>query len=517
MEIASYLQGSAETASDNHAPQSKRKIILNAFLQNTPNHLAPGLWRHPESSASKINSLSYWTDLIQELETAKFHAVFLADVAGVYDVYNKSKDAAVRSASQFPDNDPLYLVPAMAAVTKSIGFAITSSTTYDHPYGLARRHSTVDHLSEGRLGWNVVTSYLESGAQNHGLDTQLPHDERYAVAEEYMDIVYKLWEASWRDDAVKLDVESNTYTDPSLVRYINHKGKYFPSVPGPHIAQPSKQRTPVIFQAGMSSAGRKFAAKHAEGIFITGNSPQSTRKTADEMRKLSQEFGRSPDSVKLFALVFICVDETQELAEAKYEELKKYVDLEGALVLFGGWFGLDVSVYDDDQDLRKVTDNKVLAGALTAWANTSRIGPDVLWNKWRVAEEFAFGGRGDVIVGDPKTVCDRLESWVDDGNVDGFNLVHAIVPGTYRDVAKWVIPELQKRGRFWNDYDYPGGTLRENLFGRAHVADDHPAGKYKWKADSEFPLSTNGHEDNSSDSNGKSNEKGSASKKRKTE
>ena len=194
--------------------------------------------------------------------------MFIADVLGGYDIYGGPKNLtpAIQSGAQWPVNEPLSIVPAMAAVTSSLGFGVTISTSYEQPYHLARRMSTVDHLTKGRVGWNVVTGYLDSAARNltNGNDKQLEHDERYAVCEEYMDVVYKLWNSSWRSDAVKLDRKKGIYTDPNLVREINHKGKYF-TVPGPHFCAPSPQRTPVIMQAGTSRAGKEFAAKHAEG------------------------------------------------------------------------------------------------------------------------------------------------------------------------------------------------------------------------------------------------------------
>ena len=225
----------------------KKQLILNAFVITSPGHLAPGLWKHPRNQTTGYKKLIFWTDLARLLDKAKFHALFVADVLGGYNVYKgpANMGPAIPSGAQFPINDPLYAVPAMAAVTENLVFGITASTTYDLPYALARRFSTVDHLADGRVAWNIVTSYLDSAARNLGLDTQVEHDERYRIADEYMDVVYKLWEGSWRDDAVLQDIEKAQYAVPERVRQIHHKGQYF-KVPGPHLCEPSPQRTPRI-------------------------------------------------------------------------------------------------------------------------------------------------------------------------------------------------------------------------------------------------------------------------------
>jgi FMN-dependent oxidoreductase (nitrilotriacetate monooxygenase family) len=220
----------------------KKQLILNAFDMATPGHLSPGLWRHPRNRTQEYMKLSFWTDLAKLLDEAGFHTLFLADVLGCYDVYKgpANHGPALGSRAQFPINDPLYLVPAMAAVTKNLCFGITASTTYEPPYSLARRFSTVDHLSNGRVAWNIVTSYLDSAVRNFGLNERVPHDMRYEIAEEYMTVLYKLWEGSWRDDAVVVDTQSGLYAVADRVRQINHKGKHF-NVPGPHICEPSPQ------------------------------------------------------------------------------------------------------------------------------------------------------------------------------------------------------------------------------------------------------------------------------------
>ena len=230
--------------------------------------MAPGLWRHPRDRFDRYIDLNYWTELARLLERGKFDGLFLADVLGPYDVYQGKADAAIHSGIQIPVNDPLLLVSGMAAVTEHLGFGVTCALTYEHPYPFARRALTLDHLTKGRFGWNIVSGYLDSAARNFGLDQQTQHDDRYAFAEEYMEVCYKLWERSWDQDAVRRDRKSGMFADPAKVHSIGHSGEYF-KVPGFNLSEPSPQRTPVLYQAGASRRGKDFAAKHAECVFVS--------------------------------------------------------------------------------------------------------------------------------------------------------------------------------------------------------------------------------------------------------
>ena len=209
-----------------------RRIHLNAFAMNCAGHQSAGLWRHPRDEGFRYTDVEHWVDLARVLEDAGFDALFLADVLGIYDVYGGSRDGALRAGTQVPLGDPMLPVPAMAAATSRLGFGITVSVSYEHPYALARRFTTLDHLTKGRVAWNVVTGYLASAAANLGLGEQLAHDQRYEMAEEYLEVCYKLWEGSWEDDAVVRDAERGVYTDPAKVHDIGHHGSWF-DVPGP--------------------------------------------------------------------------------------------------------------------------------------------------------------------------------------------------------------------------------------------------------------------------------------------
>ncbi|KAH8703157.1 putative xenobiotic compound monooxygenase, DszA family [Talaromyces proteolyticus] len=463
---------------------ARKSLILNAFVEMCSGHQSPGLWRHLRDESWRFNDVHHWIDLAKLLEEAKFHGIFIADVLGGYDVYKgpRNLDPAIISGAQWPVNEPLAVVPAMAAATKSIGFGVTVATTYEQPYHLARRLSTVDHLSNGRVGWNIVTGYLDSAARNLGRTEQPQHDDRYAIAEEYVKVTYKLWESSWRDDAVVRDRERGVYTEPSRVRLINHEGKYY-TVPGPHICQPSPQRTPLILQAGTSKAGKTFAAQHAEAIFVAGHSPSVVSKNITEIRELAKaEFGRDPQSLKFLALFCPVLGRTEEEAQEKFAEYRNLGSLEGALALFGGWTGIDLNQYDDDQELRHVESNAIRS-AVEGWSKAS---PGVAkWTKLTVAQHITVGGLGTTSVGTPEQVADELERWVREADVDGFNFAYALKPGSFVDIIELLLPELRKRGLFWNDYAVQGGTYRENFFGKQGQSgprDDHPAAKYRWKA-----------------------------------
>lgn len=404
-----------------------------------------------------------------------------------YDVYKgpANHGPALQSGAQFPVNDPLFLVPAMAAVTKNIVFGITASTTYDSPYGHARRFSTVDHYAEGRVAWNIVTSYLDSAARNFGLNTQVEHDERYRIAEEYMEVLYKLWEGSWSDDAVVEDREHDLYARPERVRQIHHKGKYF-NVPGPHLCEPSPQRTPFLFQAGTSKAGKDFAARHAEATFVGGQTPEKLRPSVEALRELAKKHGRDPSHIKVIAGITIIVAETDEAAEKKRDELLSYGNREGALALFGGWTGIDLSTYTDDEDFRFVG-LPAIQSIVNGWNETVPGSKDLKWTKSRIAEYLILGGMGAKIVGSPKTVVDELERWVDVADVDGFNLAHVVNPGSFEDIIEFVLPELRKRGLYRTDVEKEGTTAREAFLGSPWLLEDHPGRKYRWAAGEEPP------------------------------
>ncbi|WP_417217814.1 LLM class flavin-dependent oxidoreductase [Arthrobacter sp.] len=453
----------------------KSRIRFNAFDMTCIMHQSPGLWAHPTDESTRYNDLDYWIDLAKLLERGKFDGLFIADVLGVYDTYEGSHDASVRRAMQVPVHDPMLQVSAMAAATKNLGFGITVSATYEQPYALARRFSALDHLTRGRVAWNVVTSYLDGAARNLGMERQLSHDERYELADEVIDVCYKLWEGSWEDDAVVADRDHQVYADPSKVHPINHRGKHF-SVPGIHLSEPSPQRTPVIWQAGTSSRGRAFAAKHAEAVFTVAPTAEVLRKYVDDIRAVAAKEGRDPRSVKIYTEIATVVAPTDAEARAKYEEFLTWADYEGALAFYAGITGIDLSTLDPDDPLQYVdTDSARFALEIFSSAD-----PDRTWTAREVVKFVTIGAMGPVFVGSPQTVADELERWMDVADIDGFNIAYVTTPGTFADFIDLVVPELQARGRYWNDYD-GSATLRERIYepGQKRVREDHPAAVYR--------------------------------------
>ena len=431
-----------------------KRILVNAFDMNTPTHLIAGTWKHPRSRAHEYKSLGYWTDLAQTLERGLFDGLFIADVLGVYDVYGGNPDTALRGGVQVPVNDPLLLVSAMAAVTKHLGFGITASTGFEHPYPFARRISTLDHLTEGRIGWNIVTSYLNSGAKNLGLAKQVDHDQRYDVADEYLEVLYKLWEGSWDDDAVVRDVEAGIYVDPEKVHAIEHEGEHF-TVPGIHLSEPSPQRTPLLYQAGTSERGKRFASQHAEAVFLGGPTAAIVKAQIDDIRGRAVREGRREDDIKVFSGYSVIVGETDAAAQAKHDDYRSYLDHRGALALWSGWLGFDLSVYDLDDPIH-VVPNQAVQSTAEIWG-----GGD--WKVRDLVDRLNGGGAAPLAIGSPETVADQIEAWIDESGADGLNLSHIVTPESYADFADLVVPELQKRGRYRTSYDE--GTLRQKFFG----------------------------------------------------
>jgi len=451
-----------------------RHIRFNAFDMNCVAHQSPGLWRHPDDQSYRYKEISYWTELAQLLERGYFDAIFIADVLGTYDVYGGSNEAALRNGAQVPVNDPMLLASAMAAATTHLGFGITAGTAYEHPYPFARRLSTLDHLTNGRIGWNVVTGYLPSAARNMGNEDQLEHDERYDMADEYMEVLYKLWEGSWEDDAVVRDRETGVFTDPSKVHEIGHEGRYF-KVPGIHLSEPSPQRTPVIFQAGASGRGIRFAAENAEAIFVGSPTKRILTETVSKIRDALEAAGRDRYAAKIYQMATVITDETPEKARAKHDEYMSYASPEGALTFMSGWMGIDFSKYELDEPIGNVKSNAIQS----AVANFQEANDDGReWTIRDIAEWGGIGGLGIRFVGSGAEVADQLQEWVDETDVDGFNLAYAITPGSFEDVVNFVVPELQARDAY--PTSYAEGTFRNKLNGQGdRLPGDHRGAQYR--------------------------------------
>ena len=434
--------------------QAPKHILINAFNMNCVGHINHGLWTHPRDHSADYRTLEYWTDLARTLERGLFDGLFLADIVGTYDVYQGNVDVPLRESIQLPVNDPLLLVPAMAAVTKRLGFGVTVNLSYEAPYLLARRFSTLDHLTNGRVGWNVVTGYLDSAARAMGQPQQLPHDERYERADEYLEVLYKLWEGGWEDGAVRRDKSARVFADPNRVHPVVHQGRYF-HVEGYHLSEPSPQRTPVLFQAGSSGRGQQFAARHAECVFISPPNKQAARKTVQALREQLVLAGRRPEDVKVFVGAAVVTGRTTAEAHEKHADYLRYASREAGLAHFAASTGIDFAQYDLDEPVDYSPGNAIESASRTAQQHG--------WTRRKLMEMFSLGGRYPAIVGVAQQVADELQSWVAETGVDGFNLSRTVVPESYEDFIDLVIPELQSRGLYKTAY--AEGTLRQRLFG----------------------------------------------------
>ena len=374
-----------------------KQVLLNAFTMNCVGHINHGLWAHPRDTSSQYNHLEHWTNLAKLLERGLFDGLFLADIMGVYDLYQGNVDLTLRESIQLPVNDPLMLVSAMAAHTQHLGFGVTANVSAEAPYAFARRMSTLDHLSRGRIGWNIVTGYLDSAARAMGNSALAPHDRRYDQAEEYLHVLYKLWEGSWADDAVVTDRAGRVYARPERVRSIQHAGEFY-QVDGYHLSEPSPQRTPVLFQAGASARGLQFAGAHAECVFIMGQDQHSVRKQVLAIREAAERAGRSPDALKVFMGISVVVADSDRHAQALHQEYVAYASPEAGLAHYAASTGIDLSRYDLDEPIRPQYSNAIQSAAQALTAKSD-------WTVRKILQQNALGGRYPALVGGPATVC----------------------------------------------------------------------------------------------------------------
>lgn len=447
-----------------------KEILLNAFNMNCVGHINHGLWTHPRDTSTQYKTLAYWTDLARLLERGLFDGLFIADIVGTYDVYGQSLDVTLKESIQLPVNDPLLLVSAMAAVTRHLGFGLTANLTYEAPYLFARRLSTLDHLSNGRVGWNIVTGYLDSAARAMGLAQQPEHDRRYDQADEYLQVLYKLLEGSWDDDAVIADREQRVYAEPSKVRKVQHHGEFY-KVEGYHLCEPSPQRTPVLFQAGSSPRGLAFAGQHAECVFISGQDQAATRAQVDKVRAAARAAGRAPQAIKVFMGITVIVAPTEAKAHAKHAEYLRHASPEAGVAHFASSTGIDFAAYGLDEPIGFTQGNAI--------QSATRQLQDSAWTRRRLLQQHALGGRYVTLVGAPEQVADQLIEWIDQTGLDGFNLTRTVTPESFEDFIDLVVPELQRRGRYKTAYTE--GALREKLFAAPHpyLPAGHPGATYR--------------------------------------
>lgn len=458
-----------------------KKIRLNAFNMNCVGHIHHGLWKHPRDNSSDYTKPEYWTELAKLLERGLFDGLFLADIVGVYDVLGDGIEATAREAVQLPVNDPLYVVPLMAQVTRHLGFGVTCNLTYEQPYLFARRLATLDHLSNGRIGWNIVTGYLDSAARAMGLKQQIDHDDRYERGDDFMEVFYKLLEGSWEDDAVLKDKVRGIYADPKKIHRIYHDGPYYKVDGVYNLTEPSPQRTPVLYQAGASQRGNEFAAKHAECVFTGAPSRELLAKGIANIRRLAVDAGRQPNDILVFSGLTVVVDSNEKAAREKYEDYKQYASAEGSLAHMASGQSIDLEKFELDEEITPEKLEALYPGRLQRVGSAR--GRNFLEGTTRrkLLQSRGFGAQNSAIVGTPDQVADEIAKYVAETDVDGFNLTRTVAPESYRDFIDLVIPELQNRGLYKEAYEE--GSLRQKLFGRgAKLPDSHTAAQYRtWK------------------------------------
>jgi FMN-dependent oxidoreductase (nitrilotriacetate monooxygenase family) len=434
-----------------------KKAHFLAFMQHGVSSHSVGMWRHPLDKVGwDYAAPPYWEHLARTLERGLFDALFLADELAPYNSFEDSSDATVRYAVQAPTHEPAALTPIITGATTSLGVGITLSTAFEHPYSMARRLSTFDHLSGGRIAWNIVGSYSPSEFAAYG--QEMPdRSTRYERIEEYVDLCCRLWD-SWQPDAIVAERETGIYAHPEKIAEVRFDGKYF-RCRARHFVAPSPQGRPVLWQAGASEQGRQFAARTAEAIFAIQPTVASMRAYSDDIRNRVATAGRDPETVKLFYGAQVIVGETTEQAREKADYLRSLLRPEASLAMLSGQLGVDFSGFDPDTPLtdipvpgiQGVKDALVASGAGAAVTVAE------------AADIYAFRFSMPQVIGTPSVVADQLETFLDDGGADGFMLLATHTPGCFEEFVDLVVPELQRRRRYRTAY--PGRTLRENIIG----------------------------------------------------
>ncbi len=426
-----------------------KQLRLGAFMR--PVSIHTGAWRYPGAWPDANFNFARIKQLAQTLERGRFDAFFMADHLAVL---NMPIEALQRSHT-VTSFEPFTLLSALAQHTQHIGLVATASTTFDEPFHIARRFASLDHLSEGRAGWNIVTTSNPDAALNFGRDDHMAHDERYARAREFYDVVTGLWD-SWADDAFERNVESGRFFDPERLHVLNHKGKHL-SVRGPlHIARPV-QGWPVIVQAGASEPGRQLAAETAEVVFSAPGTLDNAKRFYADVKGRMQKIGRDRDHLKILPGAFVVVGDTVEEARAIRARLDSLVHYDSAIASLSIALGHDASKFDPDAPLPEVPET-----------NASQSGRERVIDLARrenlTVRQLAqrLGGYGGLaFVGTPESIADEMQEWLDAEGSDGFNVMFPWLPGGLDAFVDKVVPELQRRGIFRREYE--GRTLRENL------------------------------------------------------
>jgi alkanesulfonate monooxygenase len=428
---------------------NSRQLKLGAFMR--PVSIHTGAWRYPGAFPDANFNLAHLKRFAQTLERGKFDAFFMADHLAVL---NMPIDALKRSHT-VTSFEPFTLLSTLAAVTERIGLVATASTTFDEPYHIARRFASLDHISGGRAGWNIVTTSNPDAALNFGLEEHVEHDERYVRAREFYDVVTGLWD-SWADDAFVRDVEAGVYFDPAKLHVLNHKGPHL-SVRGPlNIARPI-QGWPVIVQAGASEAGRQLAAETAEVVFGASGNLESGRRFYADVKGRMTALGRDPDHLKILPGAFVVVGDSVEEARQKRARLDSLVHYDSGIASLSAALGTDASGFDPDGPLPDIPETNASRSGRERVVELAR--QEKLTVRQLAQRVGSYSGLA--FVGTPQSIADAMEEWLFTDASDGFNVMFPYLPGGLDDFVDRVVPELQRRGLFRRDYE--GATLRENL------------------------------------------------------
>lgn len=432
--------------------KNKQEMKLGAFFMIPGHHVAA--WRHPKAEAHHVMTFDFIKRLAQTAERGKFDMIFLADGYAV-----RAKNQKVLEQTVNTLFEPFTLLSALSVVTKHVGLAGTVSTTYNEPFNVARKFASLDHLSTGRAAWNVVTSNTEAEAHNFNQDHHLLHSKRYERAEEFVDVVTKLWD-SWEDEALVFDKESSQFADSSKIHSVNHKGEWF-SVEGPLNVSRPVQGHPVVIQAGSSEAGKELAARTAEVIFTAWQTLEEAQSFYADVKSRMAKYGRSPDELKIMPGVFPVIGRTEEEAEENKVLLAELIPEEAGISLLSGMISVDLSGYPIDGPLPDLPELDQVNGGKSRFKLLKDLADREGLTIRKLYQRIA-GARGHrEIKGTPEQIADQMQEWFENGAADGFNIMPPYLPGGLDDFVDQVIPVLQQRGLFRTEYT--GSTLRENL------------------------------------------------------
>jgi len=445
-----------------------KKLRFGLFENAQTNDSGTSTWRHPDSERHNFDTLDYWLKIARLCEDAKFDFLFLADAWGWADVNGKRPPICDTEALDLPRLDPFIVGAALIAATEKLGIVMTGSTLLEHPYAFARRMQSLDHLSKGRVGWNVVTTgTAETAVAAFGVP-MVPHDQRYDMADDFLALTYKLFEGAWEPDALERNKQGR-YANPDKVHRIAHEGPWFRSN-GFGNTSYSPQGTPVLFQAGSSDRGKQFGGKHGECIFLGGGTAEKLAAQVASIRAEAIANGRAPDSVKIMSAFSCVIAANKEDAQRKHQEILNAQTPEVAVASYAWFTGLDLSSYDPSTKMSEL--HTEMSQTQIARFGDKTVG-DVL-KDWH-----AHGVRTNPYIGTPDEIADIICDLAEKTDLDGFLLTPLIQPGSTRDFIDQVMPILRKRGVAASDYEK--NTLRERLLGTPSpvLRDDHPGARYR--------------------------------------